>query len=675
MGNDKEPVVAYVADWIANHVSIGMPRHPPRLSVALLWAKPGEFPGWRTDLDKDIIAGNEKNPKEDKRVGLDETGRFDPEIERLLHHVYQRLEKGLDEPWYSRFGYDILRQVKQEEQASGAKITEERGRQIAEDMLARYGFANEPEERWARTVSEMFVFAPYAGIGTMLLGSWKDDHVIYEMWPHVYSTVVACQHLSTFAALARGYNPLEFGNGLTAGPNGLVKAISAPENNPEPKRAGWFKNAIADYQSYDLRPGDIASGKQHEEDQNGFAHCATVLRRWPFGSTEKDDRNTGAVAKLQWIDTGVLAGVGDSSTMDHDWIKAGELSSGFTKAPFKGLGRFPTPRYLRQAVEKAQQALPMGFVRLVLVQGKDEVRYASAMLPMWFGTQRFSMARYIWSLRDLPLKDKSIKVYWLFYAAMGGHVFEELLKEAGVDPVKAKKAVETALAEATKKAKAAKAAKAEQGAPAAQDAPAAPADELPPGPSGPATEAPGKRTCEAILRAALSAQAVKGVAQPAQPPGLRLVAACSNEPKVLRDVTVTGGDAWSNVAPADGLKPEQYDSSDDPPTKLGGFYSFPDEVKAYKKKLADEKDPVKKAALERNPPTPKAFPIMAKISLVLRLDTVKANEDAWRYLQSIGTLSQELVWDSASAKLTPKPMGNRAVRYFNGTEADTASKA
>jgi hypothetical protein len=128
------------------------------------------------------------------------------------------------------------------------------------------------------------------------------------------------------------------------------------------------------------------------------------------------------------IDTGVLAGGGDVSTQDHDWLTT---VNGFASAEKgrTGFGRLPEATKLAAAVEQMKKALPLGFVRLALVAaGSGAVRYLSAMLPMWSGEHRFAFSRYLWSLRDLPAKD--VDAYWILYVPQGQTLFEEVVKEA-----------------------------------------------------------------------------------------------------------------------------------------------------------------------------------------------------------------------------------------------------
>lgn len=409
----KEPKVAYIADSGKHHVSIDMPAHPPRLSVALFWAKAGQYGPYQTDVEQ----GMHRDQNPDKEVRLDDATSFEKELGRLLNHIYQRLEKGLKEAWMSRFGYDA---------PSGAAHFAFLDRPSA--LLKLY---DEPEEQWARHVSEMFVYAPYAGIGQMMLGSYAHDSDVYAKWSKAHSLVVACQHLSTYAVLARGFAMGKLGAGLTAGPNPGVPVYK--DGAP----AAWYgtiekapENKVNNYKEYDVHPGDFLSGRQQKE-QSGWAHIATVLRRWPLGKAETDPQNAGMGVKLQMIDTGVLAGIGDINTQDHDWLKDGAVAQSFKPARFGGVGRLPAAANLVGGVEKAKKAVPLGFARLVILEKGGRALYVSGMLPMWHGEQRFTTARYLWSLRDLPWnKHAGLVAYWALYAPTGKELFEQMVGAA-----------------------------------------------------------------------------------------------------------------------------------------------------------------------------------------------------------------------------------------------------
>jgi hypothetical protein len=592
MADPQQPKVAHVTQTADHQVSVAMPRHPPRLSVALLWAKPGQVSKWQTTLERQMAATESDADRWKLLVDLDKPGAFDAELGRLLLHVVERLENGLDEAWMSRWGYDAPSWPKK------AGMTQEQYSKALGDALdqahALRDLYDEPEEQWARAMTEMFVYAPYAGMGQLMLGDGRRDREIYAQWPKVYSLAVACQHLSTYGALGRGLPASDFGNGMTAGPNGMLKVFNAPSVEGAPKRAAWLTNKISDYTHQDLRPGDIASGAENSS-QTGWAHCASVLRRWPLGKAAATD---GSASKFQMIDTGVLAGQGDYNTQDHGWLDSLSVFNS-AAADLRGLGKLPTPQDLTSAVAAMKKALPMGFVRLVILEKGGRARYASAMLPMWFGDARFTIASYLWSIRDLPAKEGTL-AYWAVYAALGDSLFNEVVTES----------------------------------------------------------ASPSRSGAAIYAAAIAAGRVpKG-----RPTDLRLVAVCTSEPRVLRDILKTD-DAWKDVERTDESEEEAYAAESagagtNAPTQVKPFYDFHKQMLDYDA-LPEEKKKTTRA------PKAMRFPVTKKLALKLG-DRIE--EDAWSTLQSPSTFAQELtVADTAVAKFDAKPMADRGVRYFNGT--------
>lgn len=481
------PKTAYVLDAGSTHISLEMPKNPPRLAVALLWAKSGQYEAWQTDLEKEIL----KDPK--KIVDLEAaTTReaFEVELGRLLKHIQQRLEIGVTEAWISKYAYNAPSPPKEEGKTRAEYAAELQA--AWNRAFALQALYDEPEEQWARIFSEMFVYMPYAGNGQTMFSNGNENHLIFEAWPKVYCTVAACQHLCSYTPLTRGSKPDKIGNGMNASANAglpifgpIVKdAEDVKDAEGKNKRAAWVTTSVTTYEKRDLRPGDLVAGKDADPNQKGFAHAASILRRWPLGAAAKAE--TGA--NLQVIDTGVFASVGDSSTQDHGWLTAAAMSSAFGKAVANesGFGRLPEAADLKGAVETTKKALPMGFARLVLAAPGGRARYVSAMLPMWHGEHRFTIARYLWSLRDLPAKN--LVGYWALYAAQGHTMLDELVKEAG---------------------------------------------------------APG-RSCEQIIAAAKKAR--EGRKPPGKAPALLRTSACSSKPRVVRFVTKST-QSWKEVAP------------------------------------------------------------------------------------------------------------------------------
>ncbi len=426
-----EPKVAYIWEDKDNHVSVDMPAHPPRLMRALLWAKPAQYEGYLTALDK-AIASKQRGP-----VSLDSAANFEDELGALLEHIHERLKQGLDEAWSSKYGYNPP-EIPKDDGKKGAEEFAAARKKALENNWALVSLYSEPEEKWARAFAEMFVYMPYGGPATMTLGFSSTDKQLYQQWPKLYPLVAACQHLSTYAVLSRGFTPDTVGTGLEAGPNGSVPVFSESLPTSSTKRPSWSTAPVSSVWENDLRQGDLVSGDdgaQTIDPKDGqkkrlFGHSASTLRRWPLGkAAAAAPEGAKAQYKLQMIDTGVLAGVGDTSTQDYEWLKS---INGFGKAKEgrTGFGRLPEPSDLASAVEVMKKALPMGFARLVLVSSDSgTVRYVSAMLPMWNGDDRFAFTRYVWSLRDLPAT--GVDAYWIVYVPLRSEaLFNEIVAEA-----------------------------------------------------------------------------------------------------------------------------------------------------------------------------------------------------------------------------------------------------
>jgi hypothetical protein len=613
-GGNKSPKIAKTADSGDHKVSDDMPEHPPRLSVALLWAQPGHNRYFATDLEKNIYDATTDADKDRLRVDLGRTSPIDDELRRLLGHVYQRLEKGLDEAWYSKYGYAApVPPEAPGESPEERQHFNEASQNWANKVSIFWKLFEEPEEKWARAFTEMFAYIPYAGPGQFMLGSGGKDYQVYLKWPDVYATIAACQHITTYGALTRGIdkslvamgpahpdlpiskkNPVQR-NGMTAGPNSSLAVFGgnkAIENSvPPTKRPCWIPDKITSFAKLDLQPGDVVSGTA-DSSQTGWSHAASVLRRWPIKPAGAATPGNDTAAKLQMLDTGVLSGATDSSTQDQEWQT--DLGK-FTKADatLRGFGRLPAAGDLAGAVTTMKSALPIGFARLVLLEPGGQVRYVSAVLPMWHGSHRFSVARYIWSLRKLPAVKGRLMAYWVILAPHGANVV----------------------------------------------------DSLKPG---------AERTWEAEVKRT----DVKS--------SLSIVAILTNEPRVLRTVQ-KGLVAWSAVEPTS-------PGSGGAPTVVSSFYDEGKALDAYNNRKAKAEKEGK--PFEELPPEKKAYPMESAKNLPLKLDAGPGGRrGGWAFMGDTGFLSTELVFDASTNTLKERPMAASPIQYFNGTAKDGAAAA
>jgi hypothetical protein len=193
---------------------------------------------------------------------------------------------------------------------------------------------------------------------------------------------------------------------------------------------------------------DVRDDGQELKDNQDNPHIGFVLRvrRHPSDSERH---------RAQFLDTGGFAVAGRGEGLNfgggmHSGIFDGPparfIHSNVAKQPYRGFGVFPkkTPAQAKELAKNVtdvlQKARPLGFVRLVVVDRSlkktakkgilDEFKigaylYVSPLLTMYSNddsadSQRsnYSIARLIWSLRDLPGMDK-LEVRWYIYHPVG----------------------------------------------------------------------------------------------------------------------------------------------------------------------------------------------------------------------------------------------------------------
>lgn len=378
----------------------------PCLSVALLQAKPNQFECYKTSL----IQGIESNPSEDPdkpvKISLSKPEKFEAELKALLQHVSDRLELGLDEAWVSEQGYAVVGRARDalEKKSRGDKTSIFADPSVAPD--SPYLF--DKEEQWARAFTELFVFTAYGGTDKVYKSSGGNQALNAE-FPRVFPIVAACQHLSTYAVLSRGFPASALGDGLgcTAGsidkecfdsakrkkspdiPIASVQSGARQETEPPFASAGAMS-------AMGCTPGSVLvfnpGGPLYtDQDLGATTHIATMLRI--------------AGKAVQFIDTGVVVGGGEKGgaeggTTDHRFVRGAPPAAQHCVAVG---GLKPAPKDVAEMAKGLQKSLPLGFVRLSVVDvGKPqpEARFISKLLPM-----RYPLSRFIWALRGLPIRD------------------------------------------------------------------------------------------------------------------------------------------------------------------------------------------------------------------------------------------------------------------------------
>lgn len=408
----------------------------PQLGEALKHAVAGAKAAFRTKVEAE-------DPEGKARITL---SNFDAELPKLLGHIQERIDRGLTEAWLSDKGYGY---------------SPNEGQNVQYDSLMdTTAFMDEPEERWARAFCEQFVFMMYHSPGQVYAGS-ANDGPYYERFVNdgYFPTTAACQNLSTFAVLTRGF-PLKT---LTSGTVGLScslgscgfkevfdqsKTLKKPQETPSslPLPPAPAKGASAEeVKQYrvDLRAAQAAQqadlkaiGDRGENRRTicNFATAAALVKAgftpgsivvFNAGGVQYNGQNiencpNGVVnahvatalrvngQRIQFIDTGVVVGAqGEGGTSDHPFLSGGVNSPNTLIAA--GVMKPVAGDVLREYAKKTASARPMAFARLVIVRtGASEVAFASKLLHM-----RWPLSRLIWSLRNLPVQ--GLTLAWFIY--------------------------------------------------------------------------------------------------------------------------------------------------------------------------------------------------------------------------------------------------------------------
>ena len=316
------------------------------------------------------------------------------------------------------------------------------------------------EEQWARLMAEKFTLSPYALPSVVYKRS--DDQVMAKLQDDAdpaHSLVGECQHLVTAAALGRGHSfalknlatgkstptlttMFTAGNSKGAvdilGPEGQAKWIDANAFNPPPPPSPLppdFPSAC----SVSTLPTDTGPGSsfaftyakpgdsRQEIDSN--PHTAFVLRILRV-------KDAKTISKLQFFDTGGVAHpFSEEGPMPAETKPSGIFEYGWrtlVRGPstIVGMGKLNTsPETLTKGVERLERARPLGLARLILARTKnlktgnttnfyrDPLKnwllYASPLRLMYESgpDQNYSIARYLWSLRNLPGADE-VQAFW-----------------------------------------------------------------------------------------------------------------------------------------------------------------------------------------------------------------------------------------------------------------------
>lgn len=441
----------------------------PRLSLALLHAKAGQYDVFKTKVESQGTTIKT----------LDEAS-----LKSLLEHIQERLEKGVTEAWLSKEGYDydsgvVFRDASGKDQLKALPYKPAKEAVTAVEELIKKTVDvdkvwNDPEERWARTLVERFVFSAYA--------SPKDTHgmdvkALFDLYPKAYSFLLPCQYFSTYCILSRGFTIGEVSTKVAAGCGCSASSTKFPcfaRNKTSATLAGdprWktaeasYKTDYAKYKAEKAKwdadksahdaarqaggaptplspppvaPSHASYGYPKQTSAPAFAKTEMLVAAdiavtpgsvvtFNPGGGESDYQDLGKLthiasvirvsgSRIQFMDTGVVVGDGNSGgeggMVDHGF-RTGAMPHA---ASCVGVGVLKKPGDLAAATTSLVDARPLGLVRLVVVdtsvKGSPQVRFVSKLLHM-----RYPVSLLMWSLRGLPVED--ISVMWLVYASGG----------------------------------------------------------------------------------------------------------------------------------------------------------------------------------------------------------------------------------------------------------------
>lgn len=298
---------------------------------------------------------------------------------------------------------------------------------------ANGGDASDNDEVWARLISELLVGTSYDSPGPAY-GTGESDRWFHERFDvdgGCYPLVLACQQLTSIGVMSRGFSLKDIGGqGFNASGNRGNKFwkawstdnryrtdIAWARGAPEPLAPGTAYEFLGVQPETKADPEKPDQKKPELKYNTDGAHIAFVLRV------------RGSPDRVQFLDTGGLniANRNDRVTLsaggnvDDPWAN---YVGGPPKGTFQGVGvPRPSPD-LGAAVARLRRKFPLGFTRLVIrSRADDTVLYASPLVRMHGSgaEDNWSIARYVWSLRDLPNAEK-VSAEWSFYIPRGALV-------------------------------------------------------------------------------------------------------------------------------------------------------------------------------------------------------------------------------------------------------------
>lgn len=427
----------------------------PRLSKALLEAIAGKEP-YRTTLEK-VVKSDAGAAGHRGAVTLTEVDKekMKAELGLLLGHLRERLQGNLDEAWMSSAGYDspefeaLLLKARQASKDPSEVVDASNA-----DLAEAAKFYDSGEERWARAFTEMVVFSMYHTPG-MAYANALGDADWFARFPATYAIAMACQTLSTYCLLSRGFTKDQVGAGglsCSAG-SASAKAFGAqkikpmvtptdktmadvPEGTPEKEKSKVLAGLVnADLlakgnKSQNLGdPGWATSGEVvklggKDGDKPGAGTPGSVViyngggsayngQNVTVGKTHIASALRISGSRIQWIDTGVVVGTdgtetsAEGGTVDHGF-QNGTVTSSTSVVAIAGAKKVEDGKLVPLAKAMAG-AKPIGVSRLAIARADTKrVLFVSKLLHM-----RWPVAKLLWSLRGLPTE--GLVVAWLVW--------------------------------------------------------------------------------------------------------------------------------------------------------------------------------------------------------------------------------------------------------------------
>jgi hypothetical protein len=408
---DKDaPQVVEAQPGVENHASgIGV-LTAPRLSVALNEVDPGDT-GTNTSIDA------------------------------TLELIAKRLEGGLDGVWKKGAAMGLWDSTKWKE--------------------------SDPEEQWARAITELLLGQPYNGAAAPY-GHPNQDTIFYKPFTDpstspIVSFTAACQHNASFGVLSRGFTLNDAaGTGFScddASSMGMFKTGGKWFRDEEKlDLAKAIDAGLAPGSIYVFKPPPLSKIEKKENKQRDGSHIAFVLR------VDRDQK------QAQFFDTGGLKHRervgGPVPAIMMNFMSKGSyddpLCDKVTAKHYLGMGIPRPPANLSAAVARIRRTRPMAFARLVLTargakfpspidpkSPPSDLLFVSRLLRTWGDAedQNFTIARYFWSLRSLPCT-REFQALWFFYVPQDVYVGS---KASAEQKMKARTATAVMSAPRTKK--------------------------------------------------------------------------------------------------------------------------------------------------------------------------------------------------------------------------------